>query len=123
MTPTAVPPRSLLEPGERGLSEVDTDMQAIGKAEDQIDRLFPNADKDRPAAKGKGDIGGAAQDAAANDGCATACKALASMQRSADHLCKIAGEGDGRCEDARTRVRGASARVRSVCPVCAAQAP
>jgi hypothetical protein len=40
------------------------------------------------------------------------------MQSSAEHLCKLAGEGDGRCEDARGRVRGASARVRSVCPSC-----
>ena len=52
------------------------------------------------------------------DPCATACSALASMERSTMHLCSLAGEGDQRCEDARARVKSATGRVRASCPVC-----
>lgn len=52
-----------------------------------------------------------------NEGCAVACKALASMKRSTDYLCKLAGESDLRCVDARERVRNARERVRrAACP-------
>lgn len=51
--------------------------------------------------------------------CATACRALASMNRAADHLCGLAGESDARCSDARTRVKSASDRVQAQCPACA----
>lgn len=120
MVPAQTPPPTLYGPGDKGVSEVDSEMLAIGKAEDQIDRLFPNAGKERLGPK-KADAEEASQGAVENEGCATACKALASMRRSADHLCNMTGEGDGRCEDARGRVRGAAARVRSVCPTCVAQ--
>src|SRR5262249_54223316 len=55
----------------------------------------------------------------AGDPCATACTALASMTRATTHLCGLTGEGDSRCEDARTRVRNATDRVRASCPACA----
>src|SRR5262249_2299070 len=44
--------------------------------------------------------------------CETACRALASMTRSAEHVCEMAGDGDARCHDARARVKGAGERVR-----------
>lgn len=124
-------PPSLFGPG-KGTSPVDQQMLAIAKAEDEIDKLFPNAGKppsftrrkaaDADAAKPKEPQGGEVKDAeklATPDACSIACRALDSMKSSADHLCKLAGEGDGRCEDARGRVRGASTRVRAVCPECA----
>ncbi|HLM71643.1 MAG TPA: hypothetical protein VK459_03090 [Polyangiaceae bacterium] len=52
------------------------------------------------------------------DPCVTACRALASMSRSADHLCDLAGHGDDRCSSARSRVERATDRVRSQCPSC-----
>jgi hypothetical protein len=52
------------------------------------------------------------------DPCLTACRALASMRRSVDHLCGLTGDTDSRCEGARTRVEGASQRVRASCPAC-----
>ena len=55
------------------------------------------------------------------DPCGSACAALASMSRAAEHLCGLAGDGDARCEDARTRVRSAEGRVRAACPACAAR--
>jgi predicted RNA-binding Zn-ribbon protein involved in translation (DUF1610 family) len=54
----------------------------------------------------------------APDSCTTACGALASMERATEHLCALAGADDVRCTSARDRVKGASARVRAVCPVC-----
>lgn len=57
-------------------------------------------------------------EAAPRDPCATACSALASMERAADHLCVITGEGDDRCSSARGRVTRANDRVRAQCPAC-----
>ncbi|MEO7328907.1 MAG: hypothetical protein ABI193_10035 [Minicystis sp.] len=50
--------------------------------------------------------------------CALACSALASMNRAVSHLCALAGEGDRRCEDGRTRERSATQRVHASCPSC-----
>lgn len=128
----AAPPVRFVLDGAKGPNEIDNQMLAISKADEQIERLFPRAAADKETARKKsGDADGAAEkprdeaqalSGGAGDRCATACRALASMASSAAHLCKLAGEGDGRCEDARGRVRGASARVRSVCPTCAAGA-
>lgn len=54
----------------------------------------------------------------ASDPCSTACSALASMERAADHLCGLAGAGDNRCQSARDRVKNATARVHAACPAC-----
>ena len=53
------------------------------------------------------------------DTCSTACSALASMERAADHLCGLAGDDDTRCKGARVRVKDAGARVHAACPACA----
>jgi hypothetical protein len=130
--PSAEPPPSLFGAAGAGTSPVDNEMLAIGKSEADIDRALPRAGKEsaRKGAPSQGDD--QKKDRASDkadpsatpfdgDGCATACRALASMARSADHLCSLAGEGDGRCDDARGRVRGATARVHTACPTCAAQ--
>lgn len=54
------------------------------------------------------------------DPCLIACAALASMKRSAEHVCSMAGEGDASCGSARARVQRAEQRVTSSCPACAA---
>ncbi len=64
------------------------------------------------------DRAGAAAELATQSPCATACRALASMERAVEHLCGLAGAGDARCESARTRARTAAERVRSGCPTC-----
>ncbi|WP_437760363.1 hypothetical protein [Sorangium sp. So ce1389] len=51
--------------------------------------------------------------------CETACRALASMSRAAQHLCGLAGDADQRCDAARTRVKSATDRVEAQCPRCA----
>ena len=50
--------------------------------------------------------------------CATACRALASMGRAAEHLCGLAGDSDSRCDVARARVQAATERVHAACPSC-----
>jgi hypothetical protein len=58
-------------------------------------------------------------DAGSVDQCATACSALSSMGRAARHLCDLTGDGDARCDNARTRVSGATEKVMASCPACA----
>ncbi|AUX43140.1 hypothetical protein SOCE26_045830 [Sorangium cellulosum] len=50
--------------------------------------------------------------------CETACRALASMERAAQHLCGLSGDADQRCDAARTRVKSATDRVATQCPRC-----
>jgi hypothetical protein len=54
--------------------------------------------------------------------CATACRALASMERAAAQICSLTGEsGDAaQCDDARRRLLSARDRVRSACGGCPA---
>jgi hypothetical protein len=72
----------------------------------------------RAAPAGEAAADSSAQPSAPPDPCVTACRALASMGRSAAHVCDLAGEGDERCESARGRVSRATDRVRSRCPSC-----
>jgi len=58
-------------------------------------------------------------EASAND-CASACRALASMERATAHLCDLATERDDRrlCEDSRSKVSSARERIRATCGAC-----
>ncbi len=121
-------------------------MLAIGHAEEEIDRALADTsspasphksagkapatdatrrgdapkekDKDGKSDTAKEEMGGGRVRLGGNDACATLCRALGSMASSAEHLCGLSGENDGRCDDARARVRGAAARVKSACPAC-----
>lgn len=119
------------------VGDVDGQVAAVSQAEEQLNRALgakgnastvapPEAPRGLPPRKsGEGAAAGAKpgvnRDEAvqSGDACGTACAALASMERATTHLCDLAGEGDRRCEDARTRVRSAGDRVRASCPVCA----
>jgi len=52
------------------------------------------------------------------DRCKTACDALGSMLRAVDRLCDLTGQGEDRCQNARTRANRASERVAQACPSC-----
>ncbi len=45
--------------------------------------------------------------------CDTACRALASMERSAERICVLAGETNARCESARSLVKESRERVQA----------
>jgi len=53
------------------------------------------------------------------DPCSIACAALASMKRSAEHVCGLIGDKDAVCGGARARVQRAEQRVTAACPSCA----
>lgn len=52
--------------------------------------------------------------------CDMACKALASMQRSVDGICRLAGEEHERCRSARDRAQRAAERVAKAGCACMA---
>jgi hypothetical protein len=47
--------------------------------------------------------------------CVTACRALESLARAAQHICDVAPD---HCEDAKARLAAASDRVHAACPQC-----
>ncbi len=81
-----------------------------GKAErDAADPLWAEFDRfDREVALSTGD-------------CATACRALASLERAAKRVCEGSAQlGEaGRCGEATRRLREARGRVRAACARCA----
>ncbi|MCC6217450.1 MAG: hypothetical protein IT376_21515 [Polyangiaceae bacterium] len=56
-------------------------------------------------------------EAPGRDRCELACRALGSLERSADRICQLDGGGP-RCRAARDRVADARARVRAACGAC-----
>lgn len=78
----------------------------------------PPSSTSAPAPRVPEATGGQGAQSLSADPCVTACRALASMSRSVEHVCELAGEADERCASARTRVSGAEGRVRSQCPAC-----
>ena len=47
----------------------------------------------------------------ASGGCMTACRAVGSMKRAVDAICRMAGEADPRCTDARKTLADSAGRV------------
>lgn len=110
-------------------SDIQGELYALAQAESAIDAAFPGLAKDdkdrarrevemRSPRKGEPRVNVGEQPMNSGGACAIACKALASMTRSADHLCSLAGDGDARCTEAHARVKSATDRVRSACPSC-----
>ena len=60
-----------------------------------------------------------ALDNASTQDCATACKALESLSRAAQHICEVAPD---QCEAAKARLKNASDRVHAACPSCEVRA-
>ena len=138
-SPEAPPPPGFYAAGPREPSPVDHEMVAIGHAEEEIDRLFPEGANapDGPlwaGAPGKAaprspyharqaHLGLTARTAATErsrarplpGGASRAIAARSPARRwrrwspAAERLCQLSGENDGRCDDARARVRGAGA--------------
>lgn len=50
--------------------------------------------------------------------CATACRALASMESAAHHICELGGDDSTDCSSARQRVSIARDRVERACGKC-----
>ncbi len=79
------------------------------------------AEEERPADSAAAEAPASAPESESEpveNACDLACRAFGSMQRSADRICAIAGEGDARCRRARERVADASARISSARCTC-----
>lgn len=102
---------------------LESGTEAFDEAEKQLEALFLSNDgvaepgEDPSVPKPQSQAGEPLQ---ARDRCEVACKALASMKRSADRVCEMTGEGDTRCEHLRERVERARSRVYESCPACSA---
>jgi len=103
--------------------DAEGEVAALRDAEAEIERTFasgaaPRDEAVRPQGAGEGAAQQKALEREEGGACHTACRALASMERSATHLCELTGDGDPRCGDARSRLSAASAKVKASCPMC-----
>ncbi len=94
-------------------------VRALADAERLLDETL--SAKKTASVRGDGAAAPSKEDSAGS--CSIACRALASMRRSADRLCELAPSASPdapRCDDARERVGKAERRVRERCPGCVA---
>jgi hypothetical protein len=66
-----------------------------------------------PALSSSAPAGAADQSAGPQPECVTRCRAIASMRRAVAAICRMAGEEDARCTDARKVLQESEARVAS----------
>jgi len=100
---------------KRVLGESDDPARDLAEAERLVEQSLA-----RKTVGVKGD-GGPTEET--GDACSIACRALASMRRSADRVCALAPSASPdapRCDDAKDRVTKAERRVRERCPGCSA---
>jgi hypothetical protein len=113
--PLAPPPPNA-EAAAQDLDSAARDFEAaLGGKKAPAGRVEDSLKQPKIAAESAGE--GAEQESSP---CATACRAFASMERAAGHLCSLAGEDDPRCSGARDRLRGAATRLKNACPACEA---
>lgn len=84
----------------RTLTEAE---DSLGEAEKQLDKLIGTGPQPSPLS---------------TDGCATVCKALASIKNAAAHVCALSTDEPARCESAKSRADKAEERAKSACPSC-----
>ena len=64
----------------------------------------------------RADVSGSTQKAAESR-CGNACGAMSSMRRAVDAICRMAGDADARCTDARKTLKDSEAKVAGCgCP-------
>jgi hypothetical protein len=119
--PPPPPPPPAPEPKSLKVTEIDESdpVRALADAESLLDASLGR--KKSGPARNDGSAPPAKEEPAA-DTCSIACRALASMRRSADRLCQLAPSASPdapRCNDAKDRVTKAEQRVRERCAACA----
>ena len=81
--------------------------------------VTPSASAPPPPAADTSAAGGAPfrTPTASEDSCATPCRAMASMRRAVAAICRLAGDADARCTDAKSVLERNEARVAQCsCP-------
>lgn len=116
--PGPAPAPEAPKPAEKKVEDEADPAAALARAEAEIDRAFA------PGKRAPAEAGGAPRkEEPLADSCSIACRALASMRRSADRVCELAPSASPdapRCDDAKERLGRAERRVRERCPACAA---
>jgi hypothetical protein len=109
-----------VEGAEASFDEAEQDLQAVlGERESYGYGEQSGGDAlEPPAADRPSELSQHKSLSRAEGRCERACRALASMTRSADRLCELTGEGDSRCDGVRQRVRAAGDLVASFCSAC-----
>jgi len=111
------------EEAERRLAALGLSDLGLDGAERSDDRATDKPDADaEPKAGGLARDGELSKKKLANrraERCTVACRALASMRRSAEGLCRMVGDEDPRCESVNERAERARRTVARVCPACA----
>lgn len=95
--------------GTETTQDIETLEASMRADEDRLEEALGRGGKDSSP------VSGAAPTELMDDrgaACANACRALESMRRAAEGICRMAGEGDERCDRARDRVRAAEDVVR-----------
>ncbi len=108
-------------PADGGTTTTTADQaeDSFERAERDLHTLLLEGDEVRPGEpKPKPEAGIAEPRGHRASRCTRACKALASMQRSASQLCELAGGDDDRCKSAQLRVDAADRLVRQSCESC-----
>lgn len=112
---------------ERSTSDHDgfVEPQTAEEAQDQIARAKASLEgADKKAGDARPDApkapspqqpqgGAATREERPEDTCSGPCRALASMRRAVDALCRITGDGDNRCVDAKRTLTESTTRVSS----------
>lgn len=114
---TATAPTDVLQMGATPPRSVPDAVSRLDQAEQILGALLGDSSGRTPVQRPAPIANGVAQGTA--DPCQIACLALASMKRSAEHVCTMAGDADPACGSARSRVERAQERVLASCPACA----
>ncbi|MGD0524610.1 MAG: hypothetical protein ABSE49_05685 [Polyangiaceae bacterium] len=125
------PEPAVSAPAVTGAKEESREPATIEEAQAQLERARaqlagPSPEKG-PAAAGGAPVpvttesapAGATQSAESPPGprCGNACTAMSSMRRAVDAICRLAGETDARCTDARRTAKESEAKVAGCgCP-------
>lgn len=116
------------EPEQGATGSPEGALAAVDEAEETLRRLVRGDEDERApvdALKTQRDEEDGAPLAAppragrdAPDRCTRACRALASLERATDRLCRLTDEDDPRCRDARTRLDAGRELVERTCDGC-----
>ncbi|MDF2692440.1 MAG: hypothetical protein K0S65_823 [Labilithrix sp.] len=118
----AAPAPAKVQSPERGDAETDKDLviaepRTIEEAEGQIARARASLEGTSKAAESsapraeKAPSSDVAREEKAVDTCGSPCRALASMKRAVEALCRMTGESDTRCVDAKRTLDESGHRV------------
>jgi hypothetical protein len=110
-------PASATQPFEPEPSTIDEAQRAIDRARAQLEPAPSEAAPATPSSTGTAPpTGGSAgaptsSEEAGGGACADACRALGSMKRAVEALCRMTGEGEPRCVAARRTLSDSVTRV------------